>query len=89
MDSSETHILPVLIGDASKCKEAAQRLLKIHGVYLQPINSPTVAVGTERFRVNVTPNHSEEQLQHLTEALVEVFNHFDIPFASTKELAYV
>lgn len=86
MDCSETHILPILIGDAKKCKSAAKRLLEKHQVYLQPINSPTVAVGTERFRVNVTPNHSEEQIMHLTEALKEVFNHFSIPFSKRAEL---
>ncbi|WP_432681262.1 5-aminolevulinate synthase [Bacillus velezensis] len=79
LDCSETHILPVLIGNAKKCKDAAKRLLEKHRVYLQPINSPTVPVGTERFRVNVTPNHSEEQLLQLTQALVETFDYFDIP----------
>lgn len=78
MASSETHILPVLIGDAEKCKAAANRLLKKHSVYAQPINSPTVPVGTERFRINVTPNHTEEQISHLTDSLVEVFHYFDI-----------
>lgn len=86
MDSSETHILPVLIGDAKKCKAAAQRLLEQHHVYLQPINSPTVPVGTERFRVNVTPNHTEEQIAQLAVSLKEVFNYFDIPFAPQNEV---
>ncbi|CDH19849.1 5-aminolevulinate synthase [Xenorhabdus bovienii str. kraussei Quebec] len=80
MHSSETHILPVLIGDAKKCKAAARKLLEKHNIYLQPINSPTVSVGTERFRVNITPNHSEEQIIQLTNALIEVFFLFDIPF---------
>ncbi|MFI8710155.1 5-aminolevulinate synthase [Bacillus sp. NPDC077411] len=86
MDSSETHILPVLIGDAKKCKAAAQRLLEQHHVYLQPINSPTVPVGTERFRVNVTPNHTEEQIAQLAVSLTEVFNYFDIPFTPQNEV---
>jgi 5-aminolevulinate synthase len=89
MDSSETHIHPVLIGDAKKCKAAAKRLLEEHRVYLQPINSPTVPVGTERFRVNVTPNHTEEQILQLTKALIEVFQYFDIPFAESKGLVHV
>ncbi|WP_028402258.1 5-aminolevulinate synthase [Ectobacillus panaciterrae] len=89
MNCSETHILPVLVGEAKKCKAAAKRLLEEHGVYLQPINSPTVPVGTERFRINVTPNHTEEQIIQLTSALVEVFHYFDIPFAHAKELVYV
>lgn len=82
MESSVTHILPVRVGDAKKCKAAAERLLHLHRVYLQPINSPTVPVGTERFRVNVTPNHSEAQITYLTAALTEVFEHFEIPFAT-------
>ncbi len=79
MEQSQTHILPVLIGDADKCKAAGKRLLEMHHVYLQPINSPTVPLGTERFRVNVTPNHSILQIKHLVHALKEVFQHFDIP----------
>ncbi|NEW05799.1 5-aminolevulinate synthase [Paenibacillus sp. SYP-B3998] len=78
MESSETHILPVRIGDALKCKGAAKRLLDNHGIYLQPINSPTVPAGTERFRVNVTPNHTDEQIRSLVDGLVEVFGYFDI-----------
>lgn len=79
MSCSTTHILPVLVGDAAKCKAAAERLIQKHGIYLQPINYPSVATGTERFRVNATPNHSEEQISHLAESLLEVFQHFDIP----------
>lgn len=78
MESSVTHILPIKIGNAEKCKAAAKRLLDQHGIYLQPINSPTVPAGTERFRVNVTPNHTDEQIQHLVHALVEVFEYFEI-----------
>lgn len=79
MACSTTHVLPVLVGDAGKCKAAAERLLRVHGIYLQPINFPSVAVGTERFRVNATPNHSDAQINQLADALDEVFAHFDIP----------
>lgn len=78
MACSTTHVLPVLVGDAGKCKAAAERLLRVHGVYLQPINFPSVAVGTERFRVNATPNHNDAQIDQLADALDEVFAHFDI-----------
>ncbi|UOQ92264.1 5-aminolevulinate synthase [Halobacillus shinanisalinarum] len=88
MKSSETHILPVLVGDAKKCKDAAKRLLEKHRVYLQPINSPTAPVGTERFRVNVTPNHTEEQILQLTDALIEVFHHFDISFVERTDVTF-
>ncbi|MET9454503.1 5-aminolevulinate synthase [Streptomyces canus] len=72
MPCSTTHVLPVLVGDATACKRAAVRLLEEYDVYLQPINSPTVPVGTERFRVNVTPNHTDADIAHLVEALSEV-----------------
>lgn len=82
MPRSQTHVLPVLVGDAQRCKAAAERLLQIHGVYLQPINYPSVPIGTERFRVNATPNHSDEQIEHLAASLRETFEHFSIPLAS-------
>lgn len=78
MNSSQTHILPVLIGDTLKCKDAAKRLLNKHAIYLQPINSPTVPIGTERFRVNVTPNHTVNHIDHLVSSLTETFRYFDI-----------
>ncbi|UDM48806.1 5-aminolevulinate synthase [Cupriavidus sp. MP-37] len=79
MPCSTTHVLPVLIGNADKCRAAAERLLHVHGIYLQPINFPSVPIGTERFRVNATPNHSDAQIDQLAEALREVFAHFEIP----------
>lgn len=82
MPCSQTHVLPVLVGDAERCKAAAQRLLHTHGVYLQPINYPSVPVGTERFRVNATPNHNDIQIDHLAASLRETLNHFAIPLAS-------
>jgi len=89
MPCSETHVLPVLVGDAERCKAAAHRLLSVHGIYLQPINSPSVPVGTERFRVNATPNHAPEQIDHLATSLREVFDHFSIPLASQVHAAEV
>ncbi|MFW9079931.1 5-aminolevulinate synthase [Pseudomonas sp. P2757] len=86
MPCSTTHVLPVLIGNGALCKAAAERLLHTHSVYLQPINSPSVPIGTERFRVNVTPNHSEAQIDQLAAALQETFLHFGIPLAPDDEL---
>lgn len=82
MECSTTHVLPVLVGDAAKCKAAAERLLSLHRIYLQPINYPSVPVGTERFRVNATPNHSEAQIAQLADSLHEVFEHFGIALTS-------
>ena len=78
MKSSTTHILPICIGDATKCKLASEYLLLSHSIYIQPINSPTVPVGTERFRVNVTPNHTEKNIDELCIALVDAFTKFNI-----------
>lgn len=87
MSCSTTHVLPVLVGDANKCRAAAERLLKIHHVYLQPINFPSVPVGTERFRINATPNHTRQQIMHLSSSLREIFEYFDIPLISENNLA--
>lgn len=84
LPSSRSHIVPVLIGEAKKCKAAAKRLLEQHHIYLQAINAPTVPVGTERFRINISPTHTEQQIQLLSAALVEVFQYFEIPFANVK-----
>lgn len=74
-----THILPIHVGDSALCKQAAERLLTMHGHYLQPINAPSVPRGTERFRINPTPNHTEEQIEHLADSLREVFDFFGLP----------
>ncbi|KND59168.1 5-aminolevulinate synthase [Candidatus Burkholderia verschuerenii] len=82
---SSTHVLPVMIGDASKCKRAAARLLGTHGIYLQPINYPSVAIGSERFRVNATPVHTDVHIADLAQSLSEVFEHFDIPLLDAEK----
>lgn len=85
MPVSTTHILPVLIGNADKCKKSAHYLLEKKGIYLQPINYPSVPVGTERFRVNVTPGHTEAQIYALAEALEEVFCKMQVPFINKQQ----
>lgn len=67
-----THIVPVMVNDAFKCKEASDRLLNEFGIYIQPINSPTVDVGTERLRIAPTPFHTDVMMVELVEALKEV-----------------
>jgi 5-aminolevulinate synthase len=77
MECSTTHIVPVLVGDAKKCKAMSDELLNEHGIYVQPINYPTVAVGTERLRFAPTPFHDDGMIEDLVAALVVVFNKFD------------
>lgn len=69
-----THIVPVMINDAFKCKTASDKLLNDYGIYIQPINSPTVESGTERLRIAPTPYHTDVMMVELVSALKKVLH---------------
>jgi len=71
--NSCTHILPVMVRDAKKCKIMSDKLLNDYGIYVQPINYPTVDVGSERLRITPTPLHTNGMMENLVLALKETF----------------
>ncbi|SMP20608.1 5-aminolevulinate synthase [Roseibium denhamense] len=73
-----SHIIPVMVGDPVKCKFISDVLLKDYGIYIQPINYPTVPKGSERLRITPSPVHSQEDIAHLVTALESLWTRCEL-----------
>lgn len=78
LDDHGSHIVPIHVGDPIKCKMISDRLLNDFGIYVQPINFPTVPRGTERLRFTPSPVHSQEMLDQLVHAMDELWSHCEL-----------
>ena len=76
---NDTHIVPVFVGDPELCKQASDLLLERHAIYIQPINYPTVAKGSERLRITPSPHHDDALIDELAEAMVDVWEELGLP----------
>ncbi len=81
MMDNDSHIIPVMIGDPVKCRMISDILMRDWGIYVQPINYPTVAKGSERLRITPGPLHSDADIEHLVTALTALWSHCAIAHA--------
>src|SRR4030081_3209214 len=81
---NDTHIVPVFVGEPEKCKEATVLLLTEYGIYIQPINYPTVPKGSERLRITPTPYHEDAVINSLAKALVDVWERLRVPLQGSR-----
>ena len=76
--ANDSHIIPVMVGDPVKCKFISDKLLQDFGIYIQPINYPTVPKGTERLRITPSPVHSAADIDHLVGALARLWTQCEL-----------
>ncbi len=79
---SVSHIVPVMVGDPVRCKNVTDELMANHGIYVQPINYPTVSRGTERIRLTPSPLHSDDDIRRLVAALSEIWARMQVRLAA-------
>jgi 5-aminolevulinate synthase len=80
--ANESHIVPVMVCDPVLCKQISDRLLSHYGIYVQPINYPTVAKGTERLRITPSPLHSDDDIEHLVSSMSAIWSEIGLKRAA-------